>query len=114
MDKKDFIPIGIVKVLWNFDIVKEIADAYFEFYIPDKVDYSYGNMYCNRFVFIKDNVSYYVDTMESLNFNFDILEYNEKNDIYKVNFIDTIIYLNTNQLDLLKIKIDENYKKNQK
>ena len=108
MDQKDFIPIGIIKVLWNFDIINKIKDAYFEFYVPKKIEYKYGNMYCNRFVFLENNVAYKVETNESLKLNFEQLDYNKKSNLFKIKLIDNIIFLNEEQLKIIKNNININ------
>ena len=116
MDQKKFISIGIIKVLWNYDIIDEIKDAYFEFYIPEKIDYNYGNMYCNRFVFLNNNIAINVETVESKNFNFEKLDFDKKNNLFKIKFKNNILFLNEEQLNLLEDKLS-NFniiKKNQK
>ncbi len=103
MDFKDFNPIGLIKVLWNFDTFDdEIRDAYFEFYIPNKLGHHRGEQYCNRFIFLNNGIVYQDETIETTNFKFEQLGYDEETKLFKINFLDNIIFLTDNQYKKLQ------------
>lgn len=97
MDQKNFIPIGIVDVLWEYELVNEIRKAYLEIYIPEEVNYKYGHQYCNRFVFLdKDNVIT-VETDETTKFSFQKIGIENK--MIKIKLLENVIFVNQVQFD---------------
>lgn len=108
MDQKEFIPIGIIDIYWDYEpFDNEIRKAYFEFYIPKIVGKKYGEQYCNRFIFLDGDIATKIETVETMNFYFKQLEYNEETKLFKIKFLDNILFLNKEQYKLLQEKISD-------
>lgn len=106
MDQKEFVPIGIIDIYWVYEpFDAEIRKGYFEFYIPKKIGNMYGEQYCNRFVFLDDCIATKVETVETMNFDFKQLEYDERTKLFRIKFLDNILYLNKEQYKLLQEKL---------
>lgn len=99
MDQKNFIPIGIVDVLWEYELVNEIRKAYLEIYIPEEVNYKYGHQYCNRFVFLDKDNAVTVETDETTKFGFQKIGL--ENDKIKIKLFSNIIFVNEKQYELI-------------
>lgn len=114
MDQKEFIPIGIVKVLWDYDITDMgIKEAYFEYYIPKTISTKYGEEYCNRFIFLENGVAVNCETDEYIQFQYENLGFDKKTNLFKIKFLNNIIYLTEEQKKLLeKTLIDKELIKN--
>ena len=109
MEQKNFIPIGIVEMVWEYEpFGNENRRAYYEFYIPSEVNYNYGGQFCNKFAFLENDNVYSVELVESIKFKFEELEYDSSRKLHKTRILNEIIYLNDEQLEKIKKIIVKN------
>lgn len=65
IDIDGFKSIGLVKFYFNFEYEDEgWKDAFFEIYLPEKINYKRGNMYCLRFVYLDNEYAHSSFIME--------------------------------------------------
>lgn len=95
----NLIHIGEVKVNWIYEAFENdtIRTALYDFYVPKVLEDKYGKCYANRFTILDEGRPLFSECIESYNFKFELLEV--ENDVYKVNILDDIVYLNKEQYE---------------
>ena len=96
MEKKTIIPVGIVKVLWDYDEYESrVIDV---FYVLDIV-YDKKYKFCNNFYFMNGNFCTGNEKIYSSNFTFDELD-RQDNQI-ELNICGDIVYVDNQQYQKL-------------
>lgn len=96
MKKKMMIPVGIVKVLWDYDEYEtRMMDAFYVLEIVYDKKYSF----CNNFYFMNNNFCTGNEQVYSSAFIFD--ELGSENNLIKLNICGDIVYVDNKQYQKL-------------